>query len=781
MANSFYANPQNLFDALGPGLPWPSSFPSAAEVRRDASECSRKIFDSYRALNQILMRHEETLRKRWTKRTKDARRKLLLAVRPSMPERHRPDFRALERESPKQLQSGSKFQDSFLFPSINLDDLSQPRPLLLMLNSRGRNLPCAFAHADFEAIHVGHVSGAIQPAFLNEYTMLLHGQTTPETYGKLLSWDEHELAFEWMLSGLQFHPGMGLLVLQIQQGVLEFLVLCCRKIMQDLPFDSLTDSSIPVQPEPATLLPNETAYTSLAALAADAPYRVPAHLDFRHIRSLAAARSSAASDHIYALREDPGYFSSVIGDYSEHRQETLLDTNGKRHDVLKEYLFWDRVVGSAIDDAYTAQFIFDTIHKKLPKQYQQALLNFNHFLDVTTKGLIPRLKVGVPPSPPLRSLFVREPQEPNTTKIVVRSRQIASRNDELLRLFQLLWDDQQLFLYGLPNLMDELERLVESDRKQKQRLSGWVQSIVSDLALLAQMKNQLTLYQPWASTFENDALEHGEAIKADYTKSMSPVTEYVKAARSLPSVGRLVTPLRDKSNYPIDKPRTRQSSDAMRAAEKNLDLFWKVIDQHFNANCRSDVVKQLFSGQLQLQRTPEWVEPVNSKKPTKEEAEEGLSDHFSRLSSGQEQSGFEAPLPKNKVKTHGPVQKGGSHGAETPEHVPRTLIPDQQQQVIVGRRAFKVFSTLFHVPNQTDTPGDVAWPDFLHAMASTGFQIVKLYGSVWQFTPTKLNVENSIHFHEPHPIGKIPFRMARRHGRRLHRTYGWTGNTFSLA
>ena len=243
--------------------------------------------------------------------------------------------------------------------------------------------------------------------------------------------------------------------------------------------------------------------------------------------------------------------------------------------------------------------------------------------------------------------------------------------------------------------MDELDRLVESDRKQKQRLSSWVQSIVSDLALLAQAENQLNLYQPWASTFENDALEHEEAIKADYTKSISPVTEYTKASRSLPSVGRLVTPLRNKFNYPINKPRTRQSSDTMRAAEKNVDLFWKVIDQHFNTNCHSDVVKQHFSGQLQLQRTPEWVEPVNSEKPTKEEAEEDLSDHFSRLSSGQRQSSFEAPLPRNKVKTHGPVQKGGSEGAEPPEHVPRRLIPDHQQQIVVGRRTFKVFSTLF--------------------------------------------------------------------------------------
>jgi hypothetical protein len=181
MANS--SIPRKFFVSLGPGIPSPSSFPSAAEIRRDARECSRKIFDSYSTLNRIVLRHEETLRKRWTKRTKDARRKLLLAVRPNIPQRHRPDFRALEREKPEQLQTGTKFRDAYMWPHINLDDLAQSRPLLLLLNFRGRNLPHSFARVDFEAIHVGHVSGAIRPAFLNGYTMLLHSQTTAETYG----------------------------------------------------------------------------------------------------------------------------------------------------------------------------------------------------------------------------------------------------------------------------------------------------------------------------------------------------------------------------------------------------------------------------------------------------------------------------------------------------------------------------------------------------------------------------------------------------------------------
>jgi hypothetical protein len=65
-------------------------------------------------------------------------------------------------------------------------------------------------------------------------------------------------------------------------------------------------------------------------------------------------------------------------------------------------------------------------------------------------------------------------------------------------------------------------------------------------------------------------------------------------------------------------------------------------------------------------------------------------------------------------------------------------------------------------------------------MGSTGFAAQKLYGSIWQFTPTKLDVERSIQFHEPHPAVKIRFQVARRMGRRLTRAYGWHGGMFEL-
>jgi hypothetical protein len=65
-------------------------------------------------------------------------------------------------------------------------------------------------------------------------------------------------------------------------------------------------------------------------------------------------------------------------------------------------------------------------------------------------------------------------------------------------------------------------------------------------------------------------------------------------------------------------------------------------------------------------------------------------------------------------------------------------------------------------------------------MASTGFAPQKPYGSIWQFTPTKLDVERSIQFDEQQPKVKIRFTVSRRIGGRLRRAYGWHGGMFGL-
>jgi hypothetical protein len=180
-----------------------------------------------------------------------------------------------------------------------------------------------------------------------------------------------------------------------------------------------------------------------------------------------------------------------------------------------------------------------------------------------------------------------------------------------------------------------------------------------------------------------------------------------------------------------------------------------------------------------LQRTPAWIEP--EKQPVKvKNLEESPADLQFELVRRTEKTIEPATvsLPKKKVKSQG--KPSVSDKTVEPE-LPAENGYDGQPTFKVDKRSLKVFSTLFFQPSQTAQPGEIPWNDFLHAMGTTAFTVEKLYGSVWQFTPRNLDVERSIQFHEPHPIAKIPFRVARRIGRRLNRAYGWHGQMFTLA
>lgn len=180
-------------------------------------------------------RNETTLRARWNKKSGQQRRNVLMLAYPKIPSVHRPDFEAARRESEEQRPTRTRFYDSFLLPSLNLEDLSIAQNLLLFLHSRARNEPDLFVNADFNSIRMGTVSGAIVGSYIDQYTMTLGGQKSASTYGRLLSWDSDPGAFEMMLRGSGLHPGIGLLVLEIQQKKLSFLLKCAQIILHDNP------------------------------------------------------------------------------------------------------------------------------------------------------------------------------------------------------------------------------------------------------------------------------------------------------------------------------------------------------------------------------------------------------------------------------------------------------------------------------------------------------------------------------------------------------------------
>ncbi|KAF8925969.1 hypothetical protein BGZ58_000306 [Dissophora ornata] len=640
--------------------------------------------------------------------------------------------------------------------------------------------------------------------------MMFTGRNTPETYGQLYSWDTHEDAASWLFSQRGLHPGYGLQTLEVQERVYHFVLECCLQILHEKPRESLMIDDSPVMPEPPALSIAEGGVNSLAAIAAMAPYRLPASLDLARLQDLVGAKRSAMEDHIWSLREDhiwslredPGYFGDFVLDMKEHRQELLPDVRGRQHSLMgssPSKRFWDRVAGAVVSEAYSYLDIWNDLHSQigkvmtlkqnyestikyeddLPKELLEAFLELEFSLIQYAKGPIQALKTIVVASPPLRASFVRLPEEGNSNiiRVVQKSGSTWDKTQgRLMWLFQTLWDEQQRHLCGLSPILDEMERLVQNDPKARNLFSSRVASMVADLSLISECKRQISFYQPWASSFEDEASAREGELAAKYIQRTSRIQELEMALKQISLAD--ADPSEGKFFYPVEKRRTKENTEAMQQAERTLDEFWDKLDKFLLSKMdvsRSGPLIRLLSDNRVLHRTPDWVQPDPTLPPTdrqKGNKVEELVKPLSQLYFDIEHRTKTAPQ-KTKVKTRGVA-------LTTPPPAGAQQFVDIQPTFTVDRRSAKVFSTLFHKPSSNAQPGEIPWNDFLHAMGATGFAMVKLYGSVWHFTPTNLDVERSIQFHEPHPISKIPFKTVRRFGRRLFRAYGWHGDMFKL-
>ena len=803
----FYDNPEAFFRVMGEangGLPMPSSFPSPESVRSQAKVLSSDIFTNWVNLRGVIERREVALRKRWMKKTQEARRATLLKVTADMPTMHRPDWWAMAHPASK-TQNPERYLNSLRFPYLNLEDLQQARPLLLMLNSRGRNPPSAFAHADLHALHIGVIKGEIDRVFLNQYTMYLAGESGRTNYGRLVSWDEEDEAFDLMHTGLQFNPGEGVVVLEAQKWLYDFLMKCCLQVFIDVSTEELVGSNYPILEEPAPLLARETAYPQLSAITAEATYRLPAQLDMHSLVHLVEARRAAAEDHIWDLREDPAYFAASVLELREHRHETMTDTTGRRHPHLDDDVFWDRVLGNIIIIAYKTFLTWDHLYNRivevanalpaqpldqraaLPEHLERAFLDLRHTLGKTIQLSINELKETVPGCPQMRPFWERQPQQPGTTIMTVGMKK-APTPGSIMSLFFYLWDDQQRFLLGLPNVIDEMQRFLDHDTTERSKLRALVLATFSDLSLMAQISHQVEIFFPWAAGFENREVGFESPT---YEKEIADFTYIRKNLETMPSCAKLGDPTGQRFYYPVEKKRNESNINAMRNAEANLDDFWRKVDRHFwgHEQTLQNILVKHGAHLRSIQRLPPFSPPESSlpSRPAPPSAAESLDGVLREIDINSSESGIQPgryvpETPRIKSKTRGAPGKT-SH--EDPEQVTAEGFAqtDAEHPIYkVGKRAHKVFKTLFPVPRAEQPGSEVSWNDFLHSMGSIGCTIQKLYGSIWQFEPPATQADNwhGIHFHEPHPSGKISLSAARPIGRRLFRTYGWTSETFRL-
>ena len=479
--------------------------PSIEVVRLTATQRASKTLQHWNELHTLVVQYEDILRKRWTKKPVNKRKQILLLAWPNMPASHRPDFDALLMESHEQRVAGTRFRGEFLYPYINLEDLLKPKNLLLFLHCRGYNPPHVFAAFDLKTQQLGRRSSAIQPGFMEGYAM----ETSPDKYGEIISLDSPAVA-EMLYRGVITLPGDGLLLLEIQDTLLQFLIRCAGAILHDNP----TPQSVPTAP----LSLFDTEWLSVVDRVAEAPYRVPVECDISRMQSLVNAKVEEAEDHIWALREDPGYFRACVHDWSEHDPASLVDLNGKR---FTDSEFWNRILQFVVLDAYENLIKWRCLQQELsraealhpsipsphtiPYDYEQCLRRITWLLKELRNDCVEIFLQGIFSSMPLRHFYVRDPPTDRETFVVGRRNNVAFPTDRRLRpffkLLDLLWDPWNFEVIGLPDLLDELERLTRSNTNgvngpASEYITGWIAAALSNLAVISEVGRQLQFHQP---------------------------------------------------------------------------------------------------------------------------------------------------------------------------------------------------------------------------------------------------------------------------------------------
>jgi len=159
-------------------------FPSFREVERLAQHKVNEIFGAFEDVRYILERHEDTIRKRWCKKSTTKKKKLLLTAKPGMASAHRPDIAAelaattmttisdLEDELFFVSVCTARNSEACLVPFLNLEDLLHPGSFLTLLNSRGRNPIETFSHTELHHCPSAWWPDSALLPYLQRFTMV---------------------------------------------------------------------------------------------------------------------------------------------------------------------------------------------------------------------------------------------------------------------------------------------------------------------------------------------------------------------------------------------------------------------------------------------------------------------------------------------------------------------------------------------------------------------------------------------------------------------------------
>ncbi|KAF2451689.1 hypothetical protein P171DRAFT_347641 [Karstenula rhodostoma CBS 690.94] len=764
-------------------------------------DLSKDLGNNFQYLKSVMKRHEPDIRRRWTAKTRNERRALLLKVSPHMPEKHRADLDLCEQEAFANSRQTSSLNDTLLWPYINLEDLCKTQPLLVFLNARAYDLPWTFAASEQFFSPFGQPRAC--PDHCNAYIgahMLFTKHPSPGVYGHLE--DNSTIMNNSSEDSIACCPRQGLHLLYVQQHIMAFLVACVREILHDKSEEALLSAPILTEDSRADVIDavnKGSDHTVFADTVLLAPYRARSTVDFHRLRAYLAGLFNNAKDHVWALREDPSYMADTITDGWNHLTELILDTKGQVHWSVSQPYLKAKVARHLIREAYYDLAVFKTLYEttdRLCSLFKDGVVHDLHanyhavqMIDIFAREIkifLSRcIRLNTWSCPGMRHLYTRL-QGPRQLDFKIKSHQTedALENEPMLLFDNFSIDEEDegedlVFFFTL----DRLDWTLPKYPKAQTVVSPTVSEKLGKLSIIAECMQQLRLWKssPELQRFLDDH-EGNCKERLDEKEGLPHFLKWFKAINNYTPLISAIDIPQGRLNYPVHHFSNRQNTEQMRAAENNLDAFWNHVDTFFAetaGQAQHDLIQPYLAGHMR--RTPPWVDEKSS---ASEPVYVPLSKIFHDISK-QVTGVFDrgTGVGHAKTKTHGAPSSAQTAATASSLDSNTKEQSEKLDHVKVEKRTFKTIKSIFGMHAQAgDVPKVVKWDEFKRTMIRTGFSAEKLQGSAWQFTPLgNTDVGRSIQFHEPHPDSDIPYALARRFGRRLERVYGWTRDTFQLA
>ena len=255
--------------------------------------------------------------------------------------------------------------------------------------------------------------------------MLLFNRKTPRSYGELRDFtvSEAKKKVTRTTREVTFPASHGLQILEVQCRILGFLLTSCQLLLRDHDLSSI--ALVPSQP--ARAMPSQQSF-SIASLAVEASYRVPQKLDLKRLKVIVKARVEAAEDHIWSLREDPGYFAQQMKEWAEHSPSLIPDKFKLPHGCAQTPRFYAVTAAAMISNAYGSIVMWhDTLRhleelcrlnsklglpveptQRLHSKFETAFRDFDRLTHEMRHWPLNELAAGFCATPTIRGHYVRQ-------------------------------------------------------------------------------------------------------------------------------------------------------------------------------------------------------------------------------------------------------------------------------------------------------------------------------------------------------------------------------------